>query len=1176
MPMSLEDWVWRADIVHGSIKDIIPHDNIYVFWLLMRKGVEPPTDFPPDDAFLSAGSRAYVPASHNIHFPQLPRELLGDADWELHDFMYCWPIPQNQISFKDLLMEPLERLWNLAPLTLTAKITADGETCDWLDVVRQIAVHGLHPLLSHNLCYQEPEDDRLPMNMPYFFLFLPPFFPRCKKVNDFLANLGALAYVDLAGTDLRKASVLALEGLKRLATRLAGQPSEDITRHEGIAASMCQSQQPKAPLPALDVDGQIEKRASEVPQGLGLVAPGSEGTADGTDPGDETAADAKDGVPSQAKERCRAEWDAMWDRAPFDMPELDKYRRMGLLDLATRIDEWERAVEKLAQALIKGDTEEFRVLASKYCLPEMSSYVRFAMEERGISCDAIIQLCELFGQAACGVHVEIKKGWLNEVTATTERLKTKLALELPPADSPKTKKTLCDGWLYPFLREAQEQRDANQINDFVLATPSDLLACCNRMIGCLAGFDTVFLMSPAMAEEQARGIDDRWLAGFKHTLEILCLAAVSRKIDLDPFKEFAKSAYSFWTGSVPAQGMAEAIRRLYQPCIAALFNLKRTLMVEIAQGKGQEVPGSEGADRADIGLPPLSDETDARRGSGAPDKQQTNDQPPPAKTPDPPIERNAGIPPYGRAIARVLKDAPKSWQRLCGENFSNAQKKALPLLVQTGLMEARVEARARMQGRPQAVRLLAIVSGNFRSKLLDEVLRAVPDWLTPDGAAADKCVFHFDFLEVRLTENGGLAKDGLADSSYPILWALMQGRVPHTSAAEVSDVVGIEKSDVEMMEAFDGQVSSFLQFAPYVPSAVSDSHVCSLAQGDSPSRIEEIIEEEDGQFMRQDETRFSDIQKEVYNAVTMGDLPRVLDVLESDLRYWGDTAKEHLLGLFHDYEIDGHHMFGPGILPFWLGRPIAGAREAFEMLEITKGEDCASVFARRLDPFFDERQRFAELCGSFAGMPEDGEYSRFSGDVCDERKELKKLAHTTADYVRLFRCQLRPEIAMAQEANPESECDLPSADGVGSTVAPSGQTALADDQPDKLGLVKNPSDTKAYQPAARIIASHWPIPPLGKERNRFKALWKILNRHPEIWRWQPTSGNIKLMVHLGRWLEFVQTEKDRLSKGLEAVAAKGHWMCRKCRHIFISPPDDASCPKCKSSDITPVIPRPGK
>jgi hypothetical protein len=143
--------------------------------------------------------------------------------------------------------------------------------------------------------------------------------------------------------------------------------------------------------------------------------------------------------------------------------------------------------------------------------------------------------------------------------------------------------------------------------------------------------------------------------------------------------------------------------------------------------------------------------------------------------------------------------------------------------------------------------------------------------------------------------------------------------------------------------------------------------------------------------------------------------------------------------------------------------------------------------------------------------------------------------------------------------------------------APSvGEPAGATPEADATGLVTDPSDAKAYVPACKIVREHWPVPPLEKVRNRNKALWKILGEHPEIWRRQPVGGKYKLMVHLGRWSSFLDAESDRLGKGLKAIAAKGHWMCRKCRNVFIPPPDGESCPQCKSQDITPVIPRPGK
>ena len=118
------------------------------------------------------------------------------------------------------------------------------------------------------------------------------------------------------------------------------------------------------------------------------------------------------------------------DRAPFDLPELDQYRRLDPLDFATVIERWEIAVEKLAEALIEGDAERVGVIAGECSLEQVSNLVRLAMEDRGISCDAIIRLCELFGRVASGFEVQIKDGWLDEAMASTERLKTRLALEL--------------------------------------------------------------------------------------------------------------------------------------------------------------------------------------------------------------------------------------------------------------------------------------------------------------------------------------------------------------------------------------------------------------------------------------------------------------------------------------------------------------------------------------------------------------------------------------------------------------------------------------------------------------------------------------------------------------------------------------------------------------------------
>jgi len=167
--------------------------------------------------------------------------------------------------------------------------------------------------------------------------------------------------------------------------------------------------------------------------------------------------------------------------------------------------------------------------------------------------------------------------------------------------------------IYPLIYHRGEAEDANRIEDYAQATPAALLAHCNRMIERMAGFNTFFLMSPAEAGRMACDLDDAWFDRFNRDHEMLCLAAIPRGVDLEPFKELAKSVYSFWRGVLPAQDTKNAIERLNEPCISALFNLKRVLMVEVAtppaSNNSQEMTLSEVALKYDVGLPTLSKAT---------------------------------------------------------------------------------------------------------------------------------------------------------------------------------------------------------------------------------------------------------------------------------------------------------------------------------------------------------------------------------------------------------------------------------------------------------------------------------------------------------------------------------------------------------------------------------------
>jgi hypothetical protein len=111
-----------------------------------------------------------------------------------------------------------------------------------------------------------------------------------------------------------------------------------------------------------------------------------------------------------------------------------------------------------------------------------------------------------------------------------------------------------DNVLSAYFRASAKQQDDSLIVGFTHANAEGPLAQCNQMIQCIAGFDTVFLLSPQSAAEQAQQIDDEWLRGFNHTHEMLCLAATAQKSLLNHT--------SNWRVRPTHSGNAEQIRKI--------------------------------------------------------------------------------------------------------------------------------------------------------------------------------------------------------------------------------------------------------------------------------------------------------------------------------------------------------------------------------------------------------------------------------------------------------------------------------------------------------------------------------------------------------------------------------------------------------------------------------------
>ena len=115
--------------------------------------------------------------------------------------------------------------------------------------------------------------------------------------------------------------------------------------------------------------------------------------------------------------------------APFDLPEVDEYRRMSPLNLATIIENWEEALIAISQVIKKGDKNEICDLIRNYCIERISNFIRLAMEDRGISSAPFARVCELFYSAGTGLDVKTDDGWLDGALSSLARLKSKLALE---------------------------------------------------------------------------------------------------------------------------------------------------------------------------------------------------------------------------------------------------------------------------------------------------------------------------------------------------------------------------------------------------------------------------------------------------------------------------------------------------------------------------------------------------------------------------------------------------------------------------------------------------------------------------------------------------------------------------------------------------------------------------
>jgi len=149
--------------------------------------------------------------------------------------------------------------------------------------------------------------------------------------------------------------------------------------------------------------------------------------------------------------------------------------------------------------------------------------------------------------------------------------------------------------------------------------------------------------------------------------------------------------------------------------------------------------------------------------------------------------------PFDRALIGVLYETPTKWAPVNWDDSSDTEAKALERLIEAGLIEARVELEARMEGKPKGLYVRARVRGDYRRLLLREAFAKVPEWMTDDGKCRAEVSIEYDITETRLTDKGELTLHNWQSQGESHVLTLVRGLTSHSSSIMEGGKVLIEK-----------------------------------------------------------------------------------------------------------------------------------------------------------------------------------------------------------------------------------------------------------------------------------------------------------------------------------------------------------------------------------------------
>ncbi|MCL4741616.1 MAG: hypothetical protein KJZ54_05360 [Phycisphaerales bacterium] len=114
--------------------------------------------------------------------------------------------------------------------------------------------------------------------------------------------------------------------------------------------------------------------------------------------------------------------------------------------------------------------------------------------------------------------------------------------------------------------------------------------------------------------------------------------------------------------------------------------------------------------------------------------------------------------PLDRAIINLLRSLPETWREHDKAGLTATEETALRLMERAGLVELRTTLRATMDGQPETVEMVVIISGEgARRKLLELLAGTVPHWVDDDGRTRGETLIEVADLQIRLSAKGANA-----------------------------------------------------------------------------------------------------------------------------------------------------------------------------------------------------------------------------------------------------------------------------------------------------------------------------------------------------------------------------------------------------------------------------------